>query len=63
MIGVEADQSVLDLSRADLADRLGLVKSGHALDHSGVDLPQAFLVLNKNERVLERNFLGFFETV
>ena len=57
-----------ELSRVDLAERLGLVKSGRvagSTDSSGVTLPQAFLTVRKRSdgRLLERSFLGHFETI
>jgi len=51
------------MDRKDLAHRLGLVKNGQALDPSGVDLPQAFLMLTKDDRVVERSFLGHYESL
>ena len=63
LMGVLADQSVLCMDRLDLAHRLGLVKSGQAVDPSGVDLPQAFLVVTKDGKTLDRNFLGHYQTV
>ena len=63
MLGIEENDSVLAMDRQELANRLGLVKSGQSLDPSGVDLPQAFLMFTKGERVLERSFIGHYETI
>ena len=60
LLGVQADESVQGMSRIDLAHRLGLVKNGTSRDSSGVDLPQAFINLVKDDRVVERDFLGHF---
>ena len=49
-----------EMSRGQLAERLGLVKSGP----DKVSLPQAFISYQgKNKEQVERNFLGFFSTV
>ena len=50
LAGVEADRTVQGMSRCDLADRLGLVKSGQTVESDcDVDLPQAFLTVFKSK--------------
>ena len=53
------------MSRVDLAERLGLVKSGQSDGTCDVMLPQVFLTLTtkSGDQLYERTFLGYYETV
>lgn len=70
-IGNQLDESVCQMSRVDLANRIGLLKTGNT--PSDVKVPQAFLVVTKvhksranlggEEIVEDRSFLGHYSTV
>ena len=71
--GTEIDQSVRELSRIELAEKIGLVKSGicngvgsNSEAQVTVTLPQVFLTVcegNEDESVRERYFLGHYSVV
>lgn len=50
------NETAAEVSKAELAERLGLVKSGQ----DELVLPQAFLTVSKDGKVLDRTFLGHY---